>query len=66
MTSLAIYNKLVLHSSHSAYCILAGLLFIYKQAHEMVSHQQAQLRDNWTQTTTLIQQSFHNLLFSKT
>jgi len=35
-----------------------ALLFIYKQALEMVSHQQVQLRDNWTQTNTLVQQSF--------
>ena len=35
-----------------------ALLFIYKQAHEMVSHQQVQLRDNWTETNTLVQQSF--------
>ena len=35
-----------------------GLLFIYKQACEMVSHQQVQLRDNWTQTNKPVQQSF--------
>ena len=49
-SDLTCYNKLVLHSSHSTCCILeAGLLLLYKQAREMVSHQQAQLRDNWTQ-----------------
>ena len=59
MTSLAFFLLCSLHLRSRL------LLFIYKQAHEMVSHQQAQLGEHWTHNNQNHSTIVNHLLFSE-